>query len=262
MDIIRFIKREIAAEKKFLSVANSEIKKSPKGNLAAYMKNGRPYYVNVIGGEKKYLKKIDQSVIDELKAKRYCQEAVKIYKNNIPVLEKALKKLRPYTPEDVLRGMPKGMVDFPEECYKHMDLIDARRWAEEPYKKSKKHLEHLIHMTKKGDWVRSKGEANICDTLYYYGIPYRYEPVYCAYGYEYAPDIVVYSQYFQKFFYWEHVGKTNDPGYLANNFNKYRDYVKMGLKPWDNLIVTYDGEDMGMDMRIIDNLIHLWFLGE
>lgn len=262
MDLISFINREVAAEQKFLNVANKEIKRSPKGRITAYTKNGRPYYINVIDEKRKYLGKLDQRVIDELKAKRYYQEAAKIFHNNIPILKRALKKLRPYTPEDVLRSMPKGLVEFPEECYDHMDLAAARRWAEEPYEKSKKHPEHLIHMTKKGDWVRSKSEANICDTLYYYGIPYRYEPVICVYGYEVAPDIIVYSQYFQKFIYWEHVGKTNDPEYLSNNFWKYRDYVEIGLKPWDNLIVTYDGEDMSLDTRIIDNLVHLWFLGE
>ena len=264
MDIIKTIDAELEAETKFLSSFNKDLKTAPQGRLSSCIKNGKPYYSQWYPGDKPtaYLGKKDIDKINALKAKRFCQEAVKVFENNIPILGRAVRDLQPYTPDDIIARMPAGMTAFPDECYNALDLLNAKHWEKTPYEASTEYPQDLIHRTHKGDIVRSKNEVNICDALLYYGIPYHYEQPLRLFGRDIHPDIVAYSYYYRRLIYWEHAGLASDMGYVHANMPKYLDYLQSGIVPWRNLIITFDDENGGLDSRIIDNIIHLWFLGE
>ncbi|NLD11611.1 hypothetical protein [Aminicella lysinilytica] len=264
MDIIKTINVELEDEKIFLSDFNRDLKTAPQGMLKTNMKNGRPYYSQRFPGGRPptYLGKKDVDKINALKAKRFCQEAVKVFENNIPILEQAVKGLQPYTPDDIIARMPAGLTTFPDECYNALDLLNAKHWEKTPYEVSHDYPQDLIHRTRKGDIVRSKNEVNICDALLYYGIPYHYEQPLRLFGRDVHPDIVAYSEYYRRLIYWEHAGLASDMSYVHANMPKYLDYLQSGIVPWRNLIITFDDEKGGLDSSIIDKIIHLWFLGE
>lgn len=52
----------------------------------------------------------------------------------------------------------------------------------------------------------------------------------------------------------------NDFDYVRNNIGKVSKYIEYGIKPWDNLIMTYNNEKGGYDGRIIDAMIESWLL--
>lgn len=264
MNIDKIISHEIESEKCFRDICRKEISHSPLGRLDARLVNGHPYYYqHTRGNTPRYLSvKTDTGRIEALKSKRYFQEALKVFDNNIPVLERALPKLKSYLPDDLMKAMPSGMVSLPDNCYKLFGSINARRWEKTPYPHYSKYAHNLKQRTAKGHFVRSKSELDICNTLFYYGVPYLYEPTLTLRGDEFHPDILAYSWYFQRLFYWEHSGMTFDKNYLEFNDQKFEIYRECGIVPWRNLIITYDDERGHLDSRIIDNLVRLWFVGQ
>ena len=68
------------------------------------------------------------------------------------------------------------------------------------------------------------------------------------------PDFVVPGKKYD-FYYWEHCGMMNNEEYLANYHKKMKQYEKLGITPWTNLIVTYDDEYGNIDMAVIEGEI-------
>lgn len=127
--------------------------------------------------------------------------------------------------------------------------------------------EGLVYRTKRGDFVRSKGEEDCADALYDNGIAYEYEI--------YIPEIDVYPDFYIKDsirgipVIWEHCGKMSDPEYVRDFIIKLEKYKKIGFVPGYNLILTfeyYDPEKSGnkivFDSFEAQRVVKEWFLPE
>ena len=108
--------------------------------------------------------------------------------------------------------------------------------------------------------MRSGGEMYISARLDHFGIPYRYEDDTGIPDLGYAPDFKIMRPRDRKIIYWEHFGKVNDYDYVLDNFGKVKDYISYGIKPWDNLIMTFSNEKGGYDGKLIDAMIECWLL--
>ncbi len=115
------------------------------------------------------------------------------------------------------------------------------------------HAERLIHVTARGELVRSKSEVIIANRLADRGLVYEYEKELLPPGGDERdmrlPDFTI--MYEGTAFYWEHCGMVSDPVYMQ----KWRE-VRL---PWykrhrldDRLIVTEDGLDGSIDTTKID----------
>ena len=51
-----------------------------------------------------------------------------------------------------------------------------------------------------------------------------------------------------------------DPKYRARHERKLWDYEQYGSVPWRNLIITYDDDKGGIDVKLVDALIRGWLL--
>ena len=92
-------------------------------------------------------------------------------------------------------------------------------------------------------FVRSKSEAIIVNMLVDRNIPFKYEePLYANDGTMYLPDFTV--TFKGETYYWEHVGRTNDPGYMAHWAKKEAWYNKHFP---GKLITTYEGNNLSKD---------------
>ena len=90
--------------------------------------------------------------------------------------------------------------------------------------------------------LRSKSELVIFEKLREYKIVFEYEQTLIINNIAYHPDFFI-TKPNGEFVIWEHLGKTNDKGYLKSQIPKFKDYIEHGFVPWDNLIVTFDGKD-------------------
>lgn len=126
--------------------------------------------------------------------------------------------------------------------------------------KQKYYEQSLIHRTLKGDLVRSKSEVIIANLLYESGIEYEYEKE-LDLGEDgiRIPDFTIEDAESGLCFYWEHCGMLGDAAYNKHWQEKQALYKKHGIIEGENLIVSKDALNGGIDsseiMRLIDKYL-------
>ena len=120
----------------------------------------------------------------------------------------------------------------------------------------------LIHMTERGDMVRSKSEVIIADKLYRAGIDYQYEHELELSGEKRYPDFTFEDDEMGITYYWEHCGMLHDPAYLRRWERKLEWYRANEILMLDEgggengtLVVTLDDEQGGISSKELKELI-------
>ena len=120
------------------------------------------------------------------------------------------------------------------------DDVFVREWLDQEYERKGFKEDDPFHTTDRGLRVRSKSEVMIAETLDLKGIPYRYEYPVRVNRNVYHPDFMILRIEDRKEFYWEHLGRMDDPDYVNSNLIKIRNYEKIGIVAGDNLILTME----------------------
>lgn len=118
----------------------------------------------------------------------------------------------------------------------------------------------LIHKTLRGELVRSKSEVIIANMLFEAGIEYEYERE-LSLGEDGVriPDFTIDDAESGTLIYWEHCGMMSDPLYRRRWEEKKAAYAKHGIIEGENLIVSYDNMDGGIDCVAIRSMIEKYF---
>jgi ATP-dependent exoDNAse (exonuclease V) alpha subunit len=123
--------------------------------------------------------------------------------------------------------------------------------------------ERLIHVTSRGEAVRSKSEVIIANLLHSRKIAYHYEHPLEINGVTKYPDFTIEDDDTGITYYWEHCGMLNDPAYTRRWIEKQRWYRSIGILPLSEgggtkgtLIVSEDQSDGGIDCSKIDLFIN------
>ncbi len=245
-----------------LKEQRQELKVMPSGYLAIRndLKQPTPIWVRRKkttdgSGKTKYDRKTitgRDTLIQQLARKKYLEKSTKLLAEEINRLNKYLKESIEPTPDKILKLLPKSYATLPEEIF-FPKRRKANKWAEGPYPQNTLYAEEKIHTTGRGLKVRSKSELFIADKLDAYVLPYQYDGIIYFENHAFSPDFMIPTTDGMK--YWEHCGKMADPKYRKRNQWKLMMYDKMGIVPWKNLIITYDSEDGGLDLRIIESEI-------
>ena len=188
----------------------------------------------------------------QLARKKYLQKSIELLTAEIERIEEFLQDSRPPDADRVLQMLPKAYRNLPEDMF-FLEKAAASKWAEANYRQSTYRAEEKIHMSVGGMNVRTKSELLIADRLEVHQLPTRYEEEIGYRQYTFSPDFSIMTR--KGIIYWEHCGMMGNPDYRRRNEWKLEIYNKMGIVPWKNLIVTYDFEDGGLDMRIIESEI-------
>ena len=137
---------------------------------------------------------------------------------------------------------------------------ELQEWQNASYEKNPGHPEHLTVKTIRGEYVRSKSESIIALVLSNHLVPYRYE---CALPLPSAtlyPDFMIMHPVSRQIFLWEHFGMIDNPRYLRNQFEyKIELYVQYGYIPGQNLILTFESSERGIDAQYADLLVKYYF---
>ena len=139
-------------------------------------------------------------------------------------------------------------------------LIDDEQyadiWESATYKNHNSYPIISPIQTENNEIVRSKSEKIIADKLKISGIPYVYEkPLYIGKIIKY-PDFTVLNKRTRKEYYWEHMGLIDDVEYLKNAIEKMTMYLKNGIIPGKNLIITYETSRHPLSVRSIETFIN------
>lgn len=253
--------------------------------------NGRPaFFCRTKEGKRVYLKQSDNQLIRELSSKYYDKKlraAALKEKKQVSSCIAILEKDPEHSDVDIVSDkLPKAIKDnavfseLTDEGY-------ARRWQESNnvVKKRKTHRKDDYHKFKtlRGDYVGSKSEVIIADRLFVNGIPYHYEiaftpeampdtsrPVFDAFGrmvgFEVIgntadasdtlhPDFYVLNKRTRKAYFWEHLGKMDDPEYCRKNFNRFMRILDAGYVIGEDLLVTHEDSRDPLMTEAIDSII-------
>lgn len=137
--------------------------------------------------------------------------------------------------------------------------VDCKKWIDEEYEKNPKYPEQLQHKCLSGEYVRSKSEVIIANTLFTNHIPYRYECLLPLGGISFYPDFTILNPSTRQIIYWEHFGMMDVPTYSDNAFNKLKQFSYNGIIPGINLITTYETKQHPIDSEKIMQLVTTYF---
>ena len=133
-------------------------------------------------------------------------------------------------------------------------------WMQEDYPQNPYFPENRKVSTIAGIQVRSKSEMLIVTLLVFFKIPFRYECEIDLGGHTFYPDFTIRHPVTGEYYYWEHCGMIDDPDYFQKFQNKMRLYVRSGILPDQNLILTFESEDHPADPNIVVDKIREFFL--
>lgn len=261
--LITELKKRAELLKLYIADCERYLKRAPGGKLRVveHDKKAR-YYVRHSNTDTngKYLSaKTNLKQIKLLAKKHYCEKVIKEAEIELNKVEDLLayEMKQPISNQFLeLKPSERSLINPFEEPME--DKI--KRWqAAMPDVVPPREGSYVIP-TKRGEYVRSKAEYNIANTLYANKIPYKYEPSYMAKdGVFSRPDFQIMNPSTGEILYWEHFGMLDKPQYVKDMINKLNGYEESELYPGKGLIVTFDDGTHPLTkdhiLRIINDLL-------
>ena len=206
----------------------------------------RDRYVNITN---------DRHTIQLLLRKRYLLNAVPALTNNLAALEHCIQNYERLDEAVILQYFQRNWTDLPDMYF--TDNILLRDWEHDIHRDLNFYPDQLINNDETGVPVRSKNEIIIADQLTRHRIPFKTEePLYIPEVRKVLhPDFTIRRPRDGKQFYWEHCGMVNNEQKIRGHKNKLDLYEMHRIVPWDNLIVTYDNMENGINARLIKSII-------
>ncbi len=266
----------------------------PKTQKTIYVKkdiNGTHLYGRVNSEKPKYLGLSNAKEISSLSQSRYNSEICKAARREIQQIDEAIKALE--DEKHGTADIDEVYSKFPEILKPYITPHPlsseeyARKWQEGNVvvKRKRIHEEDDYHRFKtiRGDYVGSKSEVMIADRLMANDIPYHYEvafipeievdarrPIYDEFGtiigYEAPgfdpfsrdtlhPDFYVLNKRTRKAYFWEHLGKLQDPKYCHVNLNRLIRMLDAGYTIGEDVLVTHEDANHPLRTESIDDII-------
>lgn len=130
----------------------------------------------------------------------------------------------------------------------------AADWQSRPHPHTS--LAPGVHITSRGENVRSKSEVLIAEALRQAGIPYRYEEqLILADGTTLCPDFHILNPRTRKEYFWEHFGMMDDEEYVASFITKLKAYAQNGYILGNKLLATFETRDVPLRMNDVKRII-------
>lgn len=267
IDVVDEISKLISRLDVLISSLEKSLRTAPEGSLEFKTKGGipRPYVYTSSSGRTKYLGKGMEPLVKSLSQKKYDQRLLAVAKSQRKELAKTRERLSkgdfPVSLDDVLSSMPEPLKPFIEPNASTNEGF-VKKWSARQIDAMYKNppSDDCPFFTLKGEHVRSKSELLIADRLNFNGIPYHYEMAYSPdNGFTIMhPDFIILNPYTLKEWFWEHLGRMDDPEYASNAKQRLEGYAKYGMVPGKGLIVTFETSKSPLNTKYLDRLIELY----
>ena len=139
------------------------------------------------------------------------------------------------------------------------DETFAAQWLTLSYEKKSFAEDAPKYATARGDFVRSKSENIIADTLYRMSIPYRYEfplELKTEEGrlIKLHPDFCCLNLRTRQVFYWDHFGMMDVSDYAEKAVAKLKLYAHNGIFPGRNLIISTETSTQPVSTKMVEKI--------
>lgn len=224
---------QLAYLRRIVKIEKRELKTMPSGRLRRKRSHGKTYYYLEKNGNLISLRNKSQEKERYLR-KEQLTHRIHNAEIDIPLLERLLRRYQPVI-----------------ETEGHWNKTKPDK---DGYREKEK-----IHCFR-GVKYRSKSEIIIAELLHSYGIVYKYEIKVKVNGRWYKSDFRIKRPKDNKEFIWEHFGLTDDEEYLEKTYSKLENYHYQGIDLWNNLLISFDQEDGGINVDVIDKIVRVFLL--
>ena len=243
----------------------------PKKLKKKNVKDGSYYYVMAPNESRyKYLGTGSNENVIRIKEARHLQLSVRELSREVRLVSNLLKSSRDISYDAIEQKLSNAYRSAAITHSQGMDII-AKRWVEaseklkstfEPFRP-----DELIHTTRDGTMVRSKGEALIYNYLSELGVPFVYElPLRIRLGNKNSlllPDFTVLSEIdYESVIYIEHQGMMDDPKYRSGFTEKVHRYWSNNYIPERDVFFTFDLPNGGTDNSSVRSIIRRYIRPE
>ena len=290
MDLRRHIAKRLAELEKELERTRLALSFCPEGSIIRSDRDNTTYFMwsfkDSDGKFKRQRLSKQPEHTHRLMRKKYLEVKLSFIEKNVSTLKYVLKNYTAFSEDDILATMPESYRRLPEELFfipseaeiasgiadsagaasyaafcesigeSTAGLPDskAENWASKAYETSQYRSEERRHTTSRGLKVRSKAELLIAESLYKFEVPFHYEEVLHIAGRTFIPDFTIMKSD-GSLCYWEHCGLMNDARYRAKFKEKLEFYEAAGIVLWKNLILTFDDDEGGINLSIVESEI-------
>ena len=238
-----------------------EIENAPKGivNVAHSGRRVQYYYKNNSKDKKrKYLRKAEEPLIKALCQREYDEKVLEIAEKEHVRLKMLLALYEAGICEDVYEKLKEERKIFVAPIALS-DEEYVSQWLEEEYPRKGFEENYPEYYTDNGERVRSKSEILIANALKKHDVPYHYEaPLYLKGWGIIHPDFTVLNVRTRKEYYWEHLGKMDDPSYAESALQRIELYEKNSIFPGDKLILSHETLSRPINTQNIERMIDLY----
>ena len=235
-------------------------------------RSGKEYYYAYVPEKKgyKYLGNRENDDVVRIKEAHYLQLSVRELQREIRLIENVLSWCRSVSYEDINNRLSKAYRNARISHPQSTSAV-AKEWkkSKEDYKRTIPPFkpEELIHKTRDGTYVRSKGEALIYNYLLELGVTFVYEyPLTIRLGYKESrlwPDFMILSEIdYKTVIYIEHQGLMNDPTYRERFKERVYKYWINNYLPERDVFFTFDMPNGGFDDTPIRSIIQRYIRPE
>ena len=185
----------------------------------------------------------------------------------LPVLERDLNAidsfLRDYSflsERDLANRFAPQFLDLCGSGFESRETF-IRKWKELSWTEHPQLGGEPSHPTLAGHMVRSKSETMIDNGLFAHGLAVHYEkPLYLnSQKTPWFPDFTILHPITLREVYWEHLGRMDDPLYADKNCAKIMEFMRNGILPGENLIITYETDSHPLLSTDIEMVISHYF---
>ncbi|MCR5595363.1 MAG: hypothetical protein K6G12_05920 [Lachnospiraceae bacterium] len=209
-----------------------------------------------------YIRKSDSRKIRTYVQKSYDEKVIRLIEKEISNLKDFLKKS-----EQIADRIRQVYSDNSVEVKDYIEPVDCsdedyiKQWMACKYEGKAIDESAPYYETDHKERVRSKSELNIANALSRHGIPYKYEkPLKMKNGAVIYPDFTILDVRNRKQIYWEHRGMMDKQDYAEHAVFKMKSYIKSGLLPGKDLIITEESSLNMLGTDEIEAVIGAFFL--
>lgn len=237
---------------------NNKLQSLPEGKLLCSRDKNNFKYYHKTCDKKIYLDKSKRNLAEQLAVKAYIHALLQDISHELTANQFYLRHYTDKSSMESLLNHP-GIQKLLSPYFKP-HAKELAEWVSSPYNHNPYHPEHLTHKTILNFLVRSKSESMITMLLHTNNIPFRYECELVLGSQIVYPDFTIRHPRTGEWYYWEHLGKMDDPNYYKNKFHLLEQYTSHGIVPSINLILTFETKEHPLTTDVIQKIIEHYFL--